>query len=84
MTESEQKPRSAPEGLTGDAKEERTPPGRPDERGSDRARARPIAEGAAERQASAADRSRGTSAEAPEEMQGGAVEPDPDVDRVLD
>jgi hypothetical protein len=84
MTEPEEKPRSAPARMTGDAKEERTPPARPDERGSEGSRARRIAERAPERETSADERSQGTAAEAPEEIAGGAVHQDPDVDRALD
>ena len=36
MTEPEEKPRSAPAGLKGDAKEERSPPAEPGGRGSER------------------------------------------------
>lgn len=52
----------------GDPGGARTPPARPDERGKGDERARRIAAGDEERTTTAGERSRGTAAEAPEEI----------------
>jgi hypothetical protein len=70
MARTDQGPKPAPGEMTGDGREARTPPARPSDRGSEDSHAERIAEGADERTTRRTDRSQGTSAEAPEEIDG--------------
>jgi hypothetical protein len=68
MADKDQGPRPAPEHMTGDGRDARTPPARPEDRGGEGAHAGRIAEGADERTTRRTDRSHGTAAEAPEQI----------------